>query len=144
MRRLILISVVLSSAAILTGMRAVTTTCGAHHMYIGVRGEFSIDVAGVEGIFAGIVITRTSDVRFVLDRRAGTVDVEGHFGTRARRNVVYFTIGRSRPRSCATRTASSYPASACRITPVPGSAVRTRASRSAASAVPSATMTMPA
>jgi len=54
------------------------------------------------------------------------------------------TIGRSTPRSRAVSMASSYPASACRMTPVPGSAVSTRSSRRSAMAVPSATATIPA
>src|SRR5580765_6749370 len=53
-------------------------------------------------------------------------------------------IGRSRPRSRAVSTAFSYPASACRITPAPGSLVSTRRSRASASGVPSATTTIPA
>ena len=52
--------------------------------------------------------------------------------------------GSSTPRSFAVAIASGYPASACRITPVPGSAVRTRRSRRSAPSVPSATTTMPA
>ena len=44
----------------------------------------------------------------------------------------------------AHRTASSYPASAWRNTPIAGSLVRTRLSRFAAAAVPSATITCPA
>ena len=40
--------------------------------------------------------------------------------------------------------ASSYPASACRITPIPGSFLRTRLSLAAAASLPSATITMPA
>lgn len=54
------------------------------------------------------------------------------------------TIGRSTPRSRAQASASGYPASACRITPVPGSLVSTRSRASAASGVPSATVTWPA
>ena len=52
--------------------------------------------------------------------------------------------GTSTPRSSAQRIASSYPASTWRITPMPGSLVSTRCKRRAASAVPSATTTMPA
>ncbi len=52
--------------------------------------------------------------------------------------------GSSTPRSFAAAIASGYPASACRITPVPGSAVSTRRSRRSAPSVPSATTTMPA
>ena len=37
-----------------------------------------------------------------------------------------FTMGRSMPRPLAVFIARSYPASACRMTPVPGSAVSTR------------------
>ena len=48
------------------------------------------------------------------------------------------------PRSAATSTARSYPASAWRITPVPGSQVSTRSSFCAARSVPSATHTIPA
>ncbi len=53
-------------------------------------------------------------------------------------------IGRSNPRERAVSIAISYPASACLITPVPGSFVRTRRRRDSASGVPSATMTTPA
>src|SRR5207342_2450657 len=53
-------------------------------------------------------------------------------------------IGSRTPRSFATSIARSYPASACRITPVPGSVVSTRSSLSAARSVPSATQTIPA
>src|SRR5215211_7467628 len=53
-------------------------------------------------------------------------------------------VGRSSSPSLAASSASSYPASACRSTPVAGSVVRTRSSRSAMSAEPSATTTMPA
>ena len=52
--------------------------------------------------------------------------------------------GRSTPRSRAASIASGYPASAWRMTPVPGSVVSTRRSRRAAASVPSATTTMPA
>src|SRR5581483_7692788 len=53
-------------------------------------------------------------------------------------------LGRSSPWVAACSIASAYPASACRMTPVPGSVVSTRSSRSAASSDPSATTTMPA
>src|SRR5260370_8357666 len=53
-------------------------------------------------------------------------------------------IGMWPPRSLATSIARSYPASACRMTPVPGSLVSTRSSLRAASAVPSAPTTIPA
>src|SRR5262245_235076 len=53
-------------------------------------------------------------------------------------------LGRSSLCSLAGAIASAYPASAWRITPVPGSVVSTRSSRSSASAEPSATTTMPA
>ena len=52
-------------------------------------------------------------------------------------------IGNFNPISLAHRFAISYPASACRITPVPGSFHSTRAIRLSASAVPSQTMTTP-
>jgi hypothetical protein len=58
--------------------------------------------------------------------------------------AVAVSIGIRMPCLRAQSMASSYPASACRITPVPGSVVSTRSSRRAASAVPSATTTMPA
>ena len=48
------------------------------------------------------------------------------------------------PRARATSTASEYPASTCRSTPIPGSEVSTRSMRRAAASVPSATMTCPA
>ena len=54
------------------------------------------------------------------------------------------SMGTRTPRSCATSIARSYPASTCRTTPMPGSDRSTRASRSPAFAVPSATTTMPA
>src|SRR5260370_33252196 len=53
-------------------------------------------------------------------------------------------MGIRTPRSLATSIARSYPASACRMTPGPGSLVSTRSSLRAASAVPSATTTIPA
>src|SRR6476620_4225445 len=53
-------------------------------------------------------------------------------------------IGSSRPCSAAASTAPSYPASACRRTPIAGSVVSTRSRRSAIPSVPSATTTMPA
>src|SRR5690606_37014593 len=56
----------------------------------------------------------------------------------------HVTLGRSRPRSAATWRARSYPASAWRITPVPGSLVRTSSRRRSAWAVPSATTWAPA
>lgn len=52
-------------------------------------------------------------------------------------------IGIRTPRSTATSSARSYPASTCRITPIPGSFLSTRASFWAASTVPSATETCP-
>ena len=58
--------------------------------------------------------------------------------------ALYGAIGRSIPRSLATRIASAYPASAWRMTPLPGSAVRIRSSRRSAESLPSATITMPA
>ncbi|CAB4560313.1 unannotated protein [freshwater metagenome] len=62
---------------------------------------------------------------------------------RASHDFEYYpsSIGMRRPRVSATSTARSYPASTWRITPVPGSFVSTRASFSAASGVPSATVT---
>src|SRR5579864_3344458 len=70
-----------------------------------------------------------------------------HGGERARppdHEVGPNHIARSMPDSAAKATAVSYPASACRITPMPGSVVSTRSSRCAMPAVPSATTTMPA
>ena len=52
-------------------------------------------------------------------------------------------IGNFRPCSFAHFTAISYPASACRITPVPGSFHSARAMRLSAAALPSQTMTTP-
>src|SRR5690606_12700294 len=52
-------------------------------------------------------------------------------------------IGSLRPCSRAQAFAISYPASACRITPVPGSFHSTRAMRRSAASVPSETMTLP-
>src|SRR5216684_6590109 len=57
---------------------------------------------------------------------------------------VHPSMGMWTPRSWATSRARGYPASACRMTPVPGSFVSTRSSLRAASAVPSATTTIPA
>ena len=54
------------------------------------------------------------------------------------------TIGNFNPCSRALCLASSYPASACRITPVAGSFHSTRAIRFAAASVPSHTITTPA
>ena len=57
---------------------------------------------------------------------------------------LYFTIGILIPFSLANWTASSYPASAWRATPKPGSTERTRRKRFSVESWPSATMTMPA
>src|SRR6185369_4973496 len=54
------------------------------------------------------------------------------------------SIGRSRPARFAVSIASSYPASAWRITPDAGSLCSTRAMRASASRVPSQTITTPA
>ena len=56
----------------------------------------------------------------------------------------YFSIGILIPWRFAASMAISYPASACRTTPIPGSVVRTLSNLRAASGVPSATMTCPA
>jgi RecA/RadA recombinase len=53
-------------------------------------------------------------------------------------------MGMRIPCSCANSMASGYPASTCRITPIPGSVVSTRSSRRSAASVPSATTTIPA
>src|SRR5690606_31852734 len=55
----------------------------------------------------------------------------------------HLRLGRLSPCSRAASFAISYPASACRITPVAGSFHSTRSRRFAASGVPSATMTTP-
>src|SRR5690606_31458969 len=47
------------------------------------------------------------------------------------------SMGRCSPSCTAVFLAASYPASACRATPMPGSLVRTRSIRRAASGVPS-------
>ena len=54
-----------------------------------------------------------------------------------------YTIGNFNPCSFAQAFAMSYPASACRITPVPGSFHSTRARRLSAASEPSQTMTTP-
>src|SRR3546814_4947160 len=54
-----------------------------------------------------------------------------------------YAIGNFNPCSFAQAFAISYPASACRITPVPGSFHSTRAMRLSAASVPSQTITMP-
>src|SRR5690606_34688396 len=54
------------------------------------------------------------------------------------------SIGMRMPFSRANRMAFSYPASAWRTTPIPGSVVSTRSRRFSAALVPSATITMPA
>jgi len=53
-------------------------------------------------------------------------------------------IGMRTPVFAANSLASSYPASTCRITPMPGSVVSTRSMRFAIISVPSATVTCPA
>ena len=53
-------------------------------------------------------------------------------------------IGMRTPVFFANSLASSYPASTCRITPMPGSVVSTRSMRLAIMSVPSATVTCPA
>ena len=52
-------------------------------------------------------------------------------------------MGNFSPRSFAQAIAISYPASACLITPVPGSFHSTRANRLSASLLPSQTITTP-
>src|SRR5881394_3686918 len=73
----------------------------------------------------------------------------GHHLTRADQEGLQSAV----PRSCigsrmpcrrAASSASGYPASACRATPIPGSFVRTRSRRRAAASVLSATITCPA
>src|SRR5579871_2662203 len=54
------------------------------------------------------------------------------------------SIGIRMPFSRATSMALGYPASACRITPIPGSVVNTRCKRRPPDSVPSATTTIPA
>jgi hypothetical protein len=60
------------------------------------------------------------------------------------RRLVQDPCGTWTPFVFAQAIASSYPASACRMTPIPGSLVSTLSSRAAASFVPSATTTIPA
>src|SRR5207244_7938314 len=81
---------------------------------------------------------RSGNLREVAEQEAarGRLPRLTHAGSRL--------MGTSRPCSRAAATASSYPASTWRSTPVPGSVVSTRSRRSAASSVPSATTTMPA
>src|SRR5205814_192145 len=80
----------------------------------------------------------------LLVARAGRAQVElGHaIATEA---CVRVAVDEPRHRAkAATVMASGYPASTWRRTPVPGSVVSTRSSRSAISSVPSATTTIPA
>jgi hypothetical protein len=66
---------------------------------------FSIEIASVKRISAGTLRTAYGEVRFALDRTGGTFDLESRFG---KGNAAsYFNIGRSTPRSRATRAASS-------------------------------------
>src|SRR5579863_8691423 len=58
--------------------------------------------------------------------------------------VAFAIIGIFTPAFFANSFASSYPASTCRATPIPGSLVNTRSIRDAISFVPSATVTCPA
>ena len=67
------------------------------------------------------------------------VETVGH----GRPRCIHLIMGSFSPCFLAVATASSYPASAWRITPEPLSLTSTRARRSAASSLPSATMTMP-
>src|ERR1035438_7731917 len=72
------------------------------------------------------------------------VHCDPHARTMHRDHELPPRIGTRTPRSTATASASSYPASTCLITPVAGSLVSTRSSFCAASGVPSATHTCPA
>ena len=67
------------------------------------------------------------------------IEIVGH----GRLHCIHLIMGSFNPCFLAVATASSYPASAWRITPEPLSLTSTRAKRSAAASVPSATMTMP-
>ena len=78
---------------------------------------------------------RCSDDTPVLERERSTC------GEGRRRGP--YPIGNFNPCSRAQAFAISYPASACRITPVPGSFHSTRAMRLSAASVPSQTITMP-
>ena len=60
------------------------------------------------------------------------------------RLLAYFSMGILMPFSLATFIDDSYPASACRTTPMPGSVVSTRIARFSISGVPSSTRHMPA
>src|SRR5690348_2228663 len=71
----------------------------------------------------------------------------GHDGASTHEQGAQSRASRMGSRTCsrsAVAIASAYPASAWRATPIPGSLVRTRSSRRAASGVPSATITCPA
>src|SRR5690606_4343679 len=69
-----------------------------------------------------------------------SVGADVRFGSKA---APHQTIGNLKPVSVAHSRATSYAASACRITPVPGSFQSTRAIRLSAASVPSQTITTP-
>src|SRR5439155_1137092 len=81
---------------------------------------------------------RRDELGEVADEQAARPAVSAHS------SVANRCIGRSSSCCAAASSASAYPASAWRRTPVPGSVVSTRSRRSPISSVPSATTTMPA
>src|SRR5664280_536297 len=101
-----------------------------HRLVVRVEHSFGAEIDADAAGFAQLEVDRDFGV---LGDRPG-LGGRGHEST----------IGRSMPLSRALSIAAGYPASAWRMTPVPGSVVSTRRSRSSIMSVPSATTTMPA
>jgi len=97
-----------------------------------------VDASEVPAPKRRVAAGRSRKLREIANQQATTPAVSRHS------SAVLSRIGTTRPCSSAAAIASSYPASACRSTPVPGSVASTRSSRSPASSVPSATTTIPA
>jgi len=82
-------------------------------------------------------------IAFHPNRCTATVSILGVYYGGRNYEAARQTIGNFKPCSFAHCFAMSYPASACRITPVPGSFHNTRAMRLSAASVPSHTITTP-
>ena len=108
--------------------------------------EFRLVVA-VAGVAAALRVP--ADVRDLIQHHASTGRLTQGSTSKgspdsiipARSDNFQPSIGMRTPLSAATVLASSYPASTCRMTPIPGSLVSTRSIFCAASGVPSATVT---
>ena len=100
---------------------------------------YGLVVGAALGLLVGALLTSTLWLAPAIGAAFGLI-VGSIIDTQAfKERLSLQSIGMSTPRSRATRRAISYPASACRITPVPGSLVSTRSTRNAPCLVPSAT-----